>query len=317
MGVRVIAAAVAAGLVVLGALVFFFAGRERGYDPAFDTTVAARAYNYEHPVLLFDEGHNNVHLSTAGYRPFVELLRNDGYDVRASTGEFDAATLSAARVLVIVGARGDNDAEDDPAFSPREISAIAEWVLGGGSLLVATDHWPFGSAAASLGAAFGVEMSTGMTSDPAHAEPERGESHIIFSRDNGLLADHAITNGRNASERITQVLTFTGQSIRGPAGATAFMRLADTAVDAPPTPAQVDRRGGDVRVSMTYADPVSVAGWAQGEAFAFGEGRVVVLGETGMLRANRDRIGPVGMNFPGYDNRQLALNIMHWLSGLD
>jgi hypothetical protein len=23
-----------------------------------------------------------------------------------------------------------------------------------------------------------------------------------------------------------------------------------------------------------------------------------------------------GMNYPGIDNRQLALNIMHWLSGL-
>jgi len=41
----------------------------------------------------------------------------------------------------------------------------------------------------------------------------------------------------------------------------------------------------------------------------------VVLGEAGMLRAQRDRNGaPVGMNVPGYDNRQLALNIMHWLS---
>jgi hypothetical protein len=34
-----------------------------------------------------------------------------------------------------------------------------------------------------------------------------------------------------------------------------------------------------------------------------------------MLRAQRDRNGArVGMNVPGYDNRQLALNIMHWLS---
>jgi hypothetical protein len=25
---------------------------------------------------------------------------------------------------------------------------------------------------------------------------------------------------------------------------------------------------------------------------------------------------PMGMNVPGNDNRQLALNIMHWLSGV-
>jgi hypothetical protein len=42
---------------------------------------------------------------------------------------------------------------------------------------------------------------------------------------------------------------------------------------------------------------------------------VVVVAEAGMLSAQRDEQGhPVGMNFPGYDNRQLALNIMHWLS---
>jgi hypothetical protein len=34
-----------------------------------------------------------------------------------------------------------------------------------------------------------------------------------------------------------------------------------------------------------------------------------------MLRAQRERSGSqVGMNVPGYDNKQLALNIVHWLS---
>ena len=35
----------------------------------------------------------------------------------------------------------------------------------------------------------------------------------------------------------------------------------------------------------------------------------------GPLRAQREKNGNrVGMNRPGYENRQLALNIMHWLS---
>ena len=49
-----------------------------------------------------------------------------------------------------------------------------------------------------------------------------------------------------------------------------------------------------------------------------GGGRVVILGEAAMLSAQVG--GPnqtkFGMNYPGIDNRQLALNIMHWLSGL-
>ena len=51
----------------------------------------------------------------------------------------------------------------------------------------------------------------------------------------------------------------------------------------------------------------------------FGKGRVVAAGEAGMFGAT----GPVpgrktrfGLNVPGNDNRQFALNILHWLSRL-
>jgi hypothetical protein len=44
----------------------------------------------------------------------------------------------------------------------------------------------------------------------------------------------------------------------------------------------------------------------------------VVQGEAAMLSAQI--AGPekfkMGMNVPGNDNRQYALNVMHWLSGL-
>ncbi|HXU07424.1 MAG TPA: DUF4350 domain-containing protein, partial [Blastocatellia bacterium] len=57
---------------------------------------------------------------------------------------------------------------------------------------------------------------------------------------------------------------------------------------------------------------------AQGIALKFGRGRVVVLAEAAMMSAQV--VGPrkvkFGMNKPGTDNRQLALNIMHWLSRL-
>jgi hypothetical protein len=34
-----------------------------------------------------------------------------------------------------------------------------------------------------------------------------------------------------------------------------------------------------------------------------------------MLRAQKEKDGSlVGMNVPGYDNRQLALNVVRWLS---
>ncbi len=61
---------------------------------------------------------------------------------------------------------------------------------------------------------------------------------------------------------------------------------------------------------------VSAAGRCQGLAFVHGKGRVVVLGEAGVLSAQFMANGqPFGMNDPGNDSRQLSLNIMHWLSG--
>jgi hypothetical protein len=61
---------------------------------------------------------------------------------------------------------------------------------------------------------------------------------------------------------------------------------------------------------------VSAAGRAQGVALELGKGRVVVISEAAALTAQVASRGfRFGMNVPGIDNRQLALNIMHWLSG--
>ena len=55
-------------------------GRDRG-DRDYDTSVANPAYDGEHPVLAFDEGHRERHLSHSTYTPFAELARNDGYAI--------------------------------------------------------------------------------------------------------------------------------------------------------------------------------------------------------------------------------------------
>jgi hypothetical protein len=58
--------------------------------------------------------------------------------------------------------------------------------------------------------------------------------------------------------------------------------------------------------------------YAQGLALTHGQGRIVVLGDAAMLTAQLRRYDgrPFGMNTRAYDNRQLALNIMHWLTRL-
>ena len=276
-------------------------------DPHFNANVEHPAFTKNFPRVLFDEAHNNFHTSTGRYKPFADLIFNDGYHVAANHRPFTKESLRTFKILVIANALGAEDMDDDgagsPAFSQEECDAVYDWVRGGGALLFIADHQPFGAAAEILARRLGVDMSKGFTTDAANAdETANSSSFLVYSRENHLLVDSPITNGRGGSERVNRVIAFTGQSLKGPEGSEPFLKLADTAVDhiAPP--------GKDV----------SAAGRAQGIAFRLGKGRVVVLGEAGMLSAQvtgRDN-KPFGMNVPGIDNKQLALNIMHWLSGI-
>jgi hypothetical protein len=276
-------------------------------DLGFDAAVARPAYTAKHPRVVIDEAHNNFHTATGRYKPFASLLTNDGYTVAQGKTKFDPNDLKGYDILVIANALGaslfDPNVEK-PAFTDKECEVVEEWVRNGGSLLLIADHAPIGGANEILARRFGVEMSKLHTIDTAHADLKNGgnEGWLIYSRDNELLGDHWITRGRDASEKIKSVTTFTGQSLKGPEGSTAFLKLADTA--------------GDIDVKTRKE--VSAKGRAQGIALLFGKGRVVVLGEAAMMTAQL--AGPdklkFGMNREGNDNKQLALNIMHWLSRL-
>jgi hypothetical protein len=311
-------------------------------DPNFDARVARPAYTRSHPRVLFDEAHNNFHTSSGRYKPFADLITNDGYVVTANKEKFQPKILDGYDVLIIANAMGAAqqnlpEAGQSP-FTNEECDAVREWVRGGGSLLLIADHAPFGAAAQKLAQRFGVEMSKGHTGDPInHDELTGNMTFLLFSRANKLLADHSITRGRDASEQVSIVLTFTGQSLKGPDDSVALLKLADSAFDRQPDPnaktITLDRLpNGDplppgVTVQGRAPGPsVSAAGRAQGVAFSLGKGRVVVLGEAAMLSAQvvqgiaaqlsgQTEI-QMGMNRKGFDNRQFALNLMHWLSKL-
>jgi len=277
-------------------------------DPDFDAKVAHPTYTKDGPKVLFDEAHQNFHTTTGRYKPFADLITNDGYQITPNKQKFSAATLKGFDVLVISNALGAERMSmpeaANPAFTAEECDAVRDWVKGGGNLLLIADHAPMGSANQIMADRFGVNMSKMFTADNENYDKESNSpSFIVYTRESGRLADHPITRGRNEAERINKIIAFTGQSLKGPADSVAFMKLADSAVDLMP---------GE------NPTPTSAAGRAQGIAMAFGKGRVVVLGEAAMLSAQvagPNRM-PFGMNRPGIDNRQMALNIVHWLSGL-
>src|SRR4029079_9314305 len=275
-------------------------------DPEFNTSVENPAYKREGPRVMFDEAHHNFHTTEGRYKPFCDLMFNDGYRVIRNRQPFSKQRLDTYKILVIanaLGAEEDDDAgADDSALNADELTVVHDWVKDGGSLLLIADHAPFGGAASALANKFGVDMSKGYTFDPENCVASL-PTQLIFSRENKLLARHPITEGRNEKERVNLVRSFTGQSLKGPEGSTAILILSNTATDHPTFSAETS---------------TSAAGRTQAVAFKFGKGRVVVQGEAAMLSQQISGADnqPMGMNVPGNDDKQYALNLMHWLSGI-
>jgi hypothetical protein len=273
-------------------------------DPTFDAVVAAPAFRGHGPRVLFDDGHRNFHRSDGRYAPFVTLVRNDGFVVTSNTKPFDAASLKMHDILIIVNAEGETTGA--PAFTAEEIAAVGAWVDGGGSLLLVADHSPFGRAANAMSERFGVTMLDNHLKDETHHDPSLpGPFFLLFTRENGLLAEHPITRGLN------RVVTFGGQALRVHGPAELLLRLSP-----------------DARIVRDLKQPAVTepAGPNAAHAVALtrGRGRVVIIGEAAALTAQvitGDAAKPfgvkelrIGMSRGDIDNKQLALNIVRWLA---
>lgn len=291
----------------LALLLALSASAQRIPDPEFDTSIEHPAYKLRHPKVVIDEAHSNFHTAEGRYKPLAEMLRSDGYRVLRGTRKFDRKSLEGVRVLVISNATAP-DATDEasgPAFTEAECDAVRDWVRAGGSLLLIADHTPYGSAAENLAKRFGVDMGKGTVFDPQHGHKE-DPTVLTFSRENGLVGSHPLLRG------LELVVAFTGQSLSVPEGAAALLKLGPGAKEAQSVQ----------ELQTNTGQPVG--GRAQGVALTFGKGRVVMVGEAAMFSAQLIRFEhegkqmefKMGMNVPGNDDRQLALNIFHWLSGL-
>lgn len=262
------------------------------------------------PVVLIDEAHHNFHTAGGRYLAFARTLERDGYTVQANTVPFTRAALGKARILVVANALAAENETDwvlptPSAFDSAETAAVQQWVREGGSLLLIADHMPFPGAAEELAAAFDVYMCNGF------AMIDGGDSgRITFTRAAGTLADHPITRGRNAGERVDTVTAFTGQAFRVVGPGAPLLTLDKRIVLLLP----------EVAWQFSKLTPaILAAGMHQGAAVPWGRGRVAVFGEAAMFTAqvvgpNRH---PMGMNQPeAPQNAQFLLNVVHWLEGI-
>ncbi len=260
------------------------------------------------PVVLVDNAHGNYHTATGRYRPFAQVLRSAGYRVVGSGRTFTPAALRRGRVLVIANALarqnvgpGNWTLPTPSAFTDAEIRAVKRWVHSGGALLLIADHMPFPGAAARLAAAFGVTFSNGFV---LRARPPRGR--ILFRLANGSLRKHRVLHATRHSRPVTRIMTFTGSAFQVKGPHAPLLVLGSGAVSLEPHTAWRFK-------IRTRRRPV--AGWLQGALLQPGRGRVAVFAEGAMFTAQRTARGrAIGLNVPAArQNRQLLLNVLHWL----
>ena len=260
------------------------------------------------PLVYIDEGHHNFHTKDGRYKAFANLVERDGYRVEAFTGEFSRGELSRVDILVISNALNEINVENwylpnPSAFTETEIKALKKWVRKGGSLFLIADHMPMAGAAADLASAFGFEFTNGFAVDTTTRGP------AFFTSQDGSLKQSTITRGRDQSEQVDRIASFTGQAFQLPKDATPILTFRSDYVNLLPDTAWVFDESTSV---------VNVNGWHQGAYKKFKKGRVVAFGEAAMFTAQL--AGPqqikAGMNSEfAPQNYLLLLNIIHWLDG--
>lgn len=308
-------------------------------DESYAPQLKRPAFEQNGPVVLLDEAHGNQHFD----RAFAKLVSADGFQIVTSRSELTFDSLSKAKILVIM-----NPAvfmpwqwreSPSPLFSNRESAAVEDWVAAGGSLLFASAS-STREAGDMLLSRLGVQFQEGRISDRdltnTASKSSTSIGRITFSRDKGTLATHAILTGRSDAERVNAVAFNVATGIRkAPESALSLIHYSEKALLFP-RDALLEKRlteeakelrpnGKSETASstspLTTPSPVPAAPVAV--AFAFGKGRVVIIGNSSAISSVvMRRAGPNGdplsdkIGLGEADNEKFAINIMHWLAGL-
>ncbi len=275
-------------------------------DTGFDPVISNPAYpRGQGPTVMIDEAHHNFHTMEGRFMAFANLLEKDGYLVEASTQSFTKEQLEKGKILVVSNALHVSNLEswtlpNPSAFTDSEIEAVNDWVKEGGSLFLIADHMPFPGAAEKLAASFGFKFYNGFAT-------KRGGGKDIFTPGDGLL-ENALTKGRNESESVTSLQSFTGQAFELPEDARPVIVLDS----------KYELKMPQTAWEFTKDTPVlSAENFVQGAYMVYGKGRIVVFGEAAMFTAQVQGKNKVGMNQKsGSQNAQFLLNIFHWFDGL-
>ena len=238
------------------------------------------------------------------------------------------------------------------AFTQEEIEVLNDWVAGGGSLMLVADHFPWPRAMADLAKQFGfllqngyafrsdfyelsllTLLSTGKLNPSANVidfHRQQGAGFTVPAGD-GVLEQHPITFGRNAGEVVDRASTFTGQAFHAMVNVDVrpLMVMGKDAFQLYPSYADeffyeaMATNFSVISTGYSNVHDLPVDGAMQAATVKHQDGRVAMFGEAAMFTAQINDSPAyeepfyMGMNNPRAElNAQLALNTMHWLSGI-
>ena len=247
--------------------------------------------------VLFDESHRQAwstrpevaarmqpaNPADCGLVEAAQTLRNAGFEVLVhETGPLSPAALARADVLVLPHCSSDEweatTGQGTPAYSAAEITAIEEFVRGGGGLvlLAETEQPKYGNSFAAIAARFGIGIESATVQDPVHRFRDVSTWIVLDPQAPTQAGD------RPAPDVFARVSN------------ACFYRSGTLSVD--------ERAGGMSVLARTHATaappstPVLVGAHAGG-------GRVVVA-------ADSDFVGDDSI--VDLDNRELWLNLVTW-----
>lgn len=295
-------------IVALSLALFSCADKSVKPGDDFDVTVTDPQLKDMKPKLVFDEAHKNHHKIETTYKPFANLISNDGCVVSSTIKKIDNSVLSRSDIFIIATPMGKDDPGDKSPFSQNEVDQLEQWVQEGGSVLLITEHFPFGLSMKPIFDKFGVQVHNGYTEDTLLNNKDVRDA-LLFTKANGSLNQtHPIL------DKVKRLNTFTGSAVKGDSTWTPLLIFTPNAQNYN-VKVDVKRSGGDVITSITYADFYSANGYAQAICKQYGKGKIVVLAESAFITAQVDKNGnKYGMNVPNEDNKQFVLNLIRWLA---
>jgi hypothetical protein len=259
-------------------------------DDSFDPPIAKPAVAAgKGPVVVVDQKHRNVVSLESYFRPVGRFLAKDGYVVRAGTEIFSEAALARAAVLVIANAQAPaGSLPGIPAFSDEEIAAADAWVRRGGGLLFIADRAPFGGPVQLFAHAFGVKLDD-------NTILRRGDD----GKPDGVLTISVAADGEKSHpifSGVSKVVYVVGESLDGPG---PVLRAPKGTYSGP--------------TAETSEGPPA-AGKPIILAFSHGKGRVVVIGDAGIVSAFGSVGGKSHRGISEADNARFVRNVVRWLA---